>query len=288
MSEAYAHPEVVVEPAWVAEHLHDPSVRLVESNQDLILYNVGHIPGAVRIDWLNDLSDGQVRDIVDAQRFAQVMEANGIGNDTTVVLYGDMYNWWAAYTFWVFKLFGHRDVRIMNGGRAHWIAEAHTLTRAPAHYAPTSYQPAPRDDAALRVFYPQVLEHSERYEQGCRLLDGRSAAEYRGETSVQPEYPQMSTLRAGHIPTALHLPGSLLVNEDSTFKPRAELEQIMQQHGITSAHDIICYCLVGVMSSYTWFVLTSLLGYPRVRNYDGSWTEWGNLVRMPVATEQHE
>ncbi len=276
----YAHPEALVETQWVADHLNDPNVRIVESDEDLLLYDTGHIPGAVKIDWVQDLNDPVVRDYLDSERFAELMRAKGISNDTTVVLYGDKHNWWATYAFWVFKLFGHRDVRIMNGGRAKWITEGRPLTREVPVYPPTNYVAPPRDDTQIRAFRDQVLEFV-RQRQGV-LVDVRSPQEYSGERTHMPDYPQEGTLRGGHIPGAVNIPWAKAVNEDSTFKSADELRTMYAAQGVTPDKDVIAYCRIGERSSHTWFVLIYLLGYPKVRNYDGSWTEWGNGVGLPI------
>lgn len=276
----YAHPEALVETQWVADHLHDPNVRIVESDEDLLLYDTGHIPGAVKIDWVQDLNDPVVRDYLDSERFAALMRAKGISNDTTVVLYGDKHNWWATYAFWVFKLFGHRDVRIMNGGRAKWIAEGRPLTREVPSYPPGNYVAPPRNDAEIRAFRDQVLEFV-RQRKGV-LVDVRSPQEYTGERTHMPDYPQEGTLRGGHIPTAVNIPWAKAVNEDSTFKSIEELRELYASQGVAPDKEVIAYCRIGERSSHTWFVLTYLLGFPNVRNYDGSWTEWGNSVGLPI------
>jgi thiosulfate/3-mercaptopyruvate sulfurtransferase len=276
----YAHPEVLVETSWVAEHLNDPNVRLVESNEDILLYSTGHIPGAINIDWIADLNDPVVRDYLDRERFAQLLSSRGIGNDTTVVFYGDKHNWWATYAFWVFKLFGHKDARIMNGGRAKWVAEGREMTKDVPDYPAKPYTAPERDDKAIRAFREQVLEHIKS--AGKALVDVRSPQEYSGEKLHMPEYPQEGTLRAGHIPTAVNIPWAAAVNQDSTFKSRSELEQLYKSQGVTPDKDVVTYCRIGERSSHTWFVLTYLLGYDQVRNYDGSWTEWGNAVGVPI------
>jgi len=276
----YAHPEVLVETQWVADHLHDPKVRIVESDEDLLLYDTGHIPGAVKIDWVQDLNDPVIRDYLDSERFASLMRAKGISNDTTVVLYGDKHNWWATYAFWVFKLFGHRDVRIMNGGRAKWIAEGRPLTREVPSYPEGNYVAPPRDDSQIRAFRDQVLDFV-RQRKGV-LVDVRSPQEYTGERTHMPDYPQEGTLRGGHIPTAVNIPWARAVNEDSTFKSADELRELYAAQGVTPDKEVIAYCRIGERSSHTWFILTYLLGYPKVRNYDGSWTEWGNSVGLPI------
>jgi thiosulfate/3-mercaptopyruvate sulfurtransferase len=276
----YAHPEVLVDTAWVAEHLNDRNVRLVESNEDILLYDQGHVPGAVKIDWVADLNDPVVRDYLDREHFAKLLSAKGIGNDTTVVFYGDKNNWWATYAFWVFKLYGHKDARIMNGGRAKWIAEGRDLTKEVPSYPRAEYRAPERDDRTIRAFRDQVREHIKR--SGVALVDVRSPQEYTGERTHMPEYPQEGTLRGGHIPTAASIPWAKAVREDSTFKSPEELRELYGSQGVTPDKDVIAYCRIGERSSHTWFVLTYLLGYPKVRNYDGSWTEWGNAVGLPI------
>ncbi len=276
----YAHPEALVDTAWVADHLNDPKVRIVECDEDILLYDQGHIPGAVKIDWVGELNDPIVRDYLDRERFEKLMISKGISNDTTVVFYGDKHNWWATYALWVFKLFGHPDTRIMNGGRAKWIAEGRPLTREVPSYPPGTYQAPERNDAAIRAFRDQVLAHIRQ--PGTALVDVRSPQEYTGERLHMPEYPQEGALRGGHIPTAVSIPWASAVREDSTFKSADELRELYASKGITPDKDVIAYCRIGERSSHTWFVLTYLLGYPKVRNYDGSWTEWGNAVGLPI------
>jgi len=278
----YAHPEVLVETDWVAENLDNPRIRLVECNHDPLLYHTGHLPGAVRLDWMTDLSDPIRRDLPDAPRFAQMLTARGINNKTTLIFYGDQYNWWATYAFWVCKLFGHADARIMNGGRAKWLAEGRPLTRAGGAERDSEahqYNAPTRDDSAFRATYRQVPARIGQPDSA--LVDVRTAQEYGGAAPPTPELPQ--TLRGGHIPTAVNIPWARLVNPDSSFKRREEFTRIFDEGGITPEKEVISYCLMGGLSSHTWFVLTWLLGYPRVRNYDGGWSEWGNLVAVPVA-----
>jgi thiosulfate/3-mercaptopyruvate sulfurtransferase len=277
----YANPGVLVDTAWVADHLNDPNVRLVESNEDILLYDTGHIPGAIKIDWVADLNDPVTRDYLDRERFEQLLAAKGINNDTTVVFYGDKNNWWATYAFWVFKLFGHKDARILNGGRAKWIAEGRELTKTVPNYPAATYRAPERDDRRIRAFRDQVMEHLKQADP--TLVDVRSPQEFSGEKLHMPEYPQEGTLRGGHIPGAQNIPWAQAANPDGTFKSRAELEELYQGKGITPDKDVIAYCRIGERSSHTWFVLTYLLGYPQVRNYDGSWTEWGNMVGVPIA-----
>jgi thiosulfate/3-mercaptopyruvate sulfurtransferase len=280
MMAEYAHPEVLVDTAWVAEHLNDPQVRIVESNEDILLYDQGHIPGAIKIDWVADLNDQVVRDYLDREHFEKLLSAKGISNDTTVVFYGDKNNWWATYALWVFKLYGHKDARIMNGGRAKWIAEGRDLTKEVPSYVPANYKAPERDDKTIRAFRDEVREHIKK--SGVALVDVRSPQEYSGERTHMPEYPQEGTLRGGHIPTAVSIPWAKAVKEDSTFKSPEDLQELYGSQGVTPDKDVVAYCRIGERSSHTWFVLTYLLGYPKVRNYDGSWTEWGNGVGLPI------
>ncbi|HVN14894.1 MAG TPA: sulfurtransferase [Anaerolineales bacterium] len=275
----YIHPEVLVETNWLVEHLNDQEVRIVEADEDVLLYDVGHIPGAVKISWHEDLNDARVRDYLDAEKFAALLSSKGISNATTVVFYGDKNNWWATYNFWVFKLFGHKDVRVLNGGRKKWEDEKREFTKEVPSYAKASYKTPKRDDKKIRVFRDDVLNHVEKR---LPLVDVRSPAEYTGEKLHMPEYPQEGALRGGHIPGAKNIPWAKAVREDGTFKSVDELKELYQGQGITPEKDIVTYCRIGERSSHSWFVLTYLLGYPNVRNYDGSWTEWGNLVRAPI------
>ncbi len=275
----YAHPERLVTTAWLAAHLHDPGLVVVESDEDVLLYDTGHIPGAVKVDWHLDLNDQVTRDYVDSRAFADLMARRGISRDATVVVYGDKSNWWAAYALWVFSLFGHRDVRLLDGGRAMWIAEGRPVTTDPAVREPVEYPLVERVDAPIRAFRDDVLAHL-----GRPLVDVRSPEEYTGERLHMPDYPQEGALRGGHIPGARSVPWARAAADDGTFKTRAELEAIYRDEvGLRPDDDIVAYCRIGERSSHTWFVLTHLLGYPHVRNYDGSWTEWGNVVRVPVA-----
>ena len=277
----YAHPEVLVDTDWVAAHLDDPKVRLLESDEDVLLYDTGHIPGAQKLDWVGDLNDPVVRDYLDKGHFEQLISRLGIANDTTVVFYGDKNNWWATYALWVFKLFGHQDARILNGGRKKWIDEGRPLTKDVPHYPQTQYHAQERNDAEIRAFREQVLESLGK----VALVDVRSPDEYTGKKLHMPEYPQEGALRGGHIPTAQNIPWAQAANEDGTFKSREQLDQLYTGKGITSDKDVIAYCRIGERSSHTWFVLKYLLGYNNVRNYDGSWTEWGNSVGVPIERE---
>src|SRR5581483_190856 len=275
----YAHPDKLVETDWVAAHLNDPGIRIVEYDEDVLLYEVGHIPGAVKIDWVQNLNDPIKRDYIDRARFEQLMSKAGIGNDTRVIFYGDKNNWWACYALWVFQLFGHTHTAIMNGGRQKWIDEGRELSKDVPSYPPTTYRALDRDDHTIRAFRDDVLEHIQK---GLPLVDVRSPQEYSGELLHMPGYPQEGALRGGHVPGAKSIPWAKNVTEKATFKPLAELKALYEPQGVTPDRDIIAYCRIGERSSLTWFVLTYLLGYPNVRNYDGSWTEWGNLVGTPI------
>jgi thiosulfate/3-mercaptopyruvate sulfurtransferase len=280
MSSTYANPEVLVSTDWVAEHLKDPNLRLVESNEDVLLYDTGHIDGAVNIDWHADLNDPLVRDYIGPAQFAALMRRNGIRRDTTVVFYGDKNNWWACYAFWVFQLFGHTNAKVMNGGRAKWIAEGRTLARERVTYPESEYAVPTRDDSKIRAFRDEVLKH-----QAAKLplVDVRSPGEYSGQLLHMPDYPQEGALRGGHIPGAKSIPWAKAANPDATFKSVDDLRTLYEsENGLKPGDDIIAYCRIGERSSLTWFVLKYLLGYSNVRNYDGSWTEWGNAVRVPI------
>ncbi len=277
----YARPDVLVDTNWVAQHLNDPAVRIIESNEDQLLYPSGHIPGAVQVDWAADLNDPVRRDYLDKAGFDALMSRIGVSRDTTVVFYGDKSNWWATYAFWVFQLFGHTNAKVMDGGRLKWEQEGRELTREIPSYPATSYDAPARDDTRIRAFKEEVLKHQAA---GLPLVDVRSPAEYSGERTHMPEYPQEGVLRGGHIPGAKSVPWARAANpEDGTFKTAADLRAIYEQEqGLKPGDDVIAYCRIGERSSHTWFVLTYLLGYDHVRNSDGSWTEWGNSVGVPV------
>lgn len=281
MADNYARADVLVTTQWVADNLDKTDqIRLVESNEDVLLYSTGHIPNAVHIDWVADLNDSIRRDYLNEQQFASLLSRNGIGNDTTVVFYGDKNNWWATYAFWVFKLFGHEDCRIMNGGRQKWIAEGRELTKEKVSFPATEYQPSARADYKIRAFRDQVLAH---VMAGQPLVDVRSPQEFSGELLHMPGSPQEGALRGGHIKGAVSVPWSRAVAEDGAFKSADQLRAIYEdEQGLAPDKNVIAYCRIGERSSHTWFVLTYLLGYPNVRNYDGSWTEWGNLVGVPI------
>ncbi len=277
----YAHPDALVSTEWVAAHLDDPNVRIVESNEDPLLYPSGHIPGAVQVDWTHDLNDQLRRDYLQKAGFESLMARIGVSKETTVIFYGDKNNWWATYALWVFQLFGHSNAKIMDGGRAKWEREGRPMTRAVPEYAATQYSAPERDDSQIRAFRDTVLAHQNA---GKPLIDVRSPAEYTGEKLHMPDYPNEGALRGGHIPGAKNVPWSKAVNpDDGTFRSAAELKALYEQEqGLSADKDVITYCRIGERSSHTWFVLTYLLGYPNVRNYDGSWTEYGNLVNVPI------
>lgn len=283
----FAFPDVLVSTDWVAENSgRTDDIRLVESNEDVLLYSLGHIPNAVHIDWVADLNDAVKRDYLNEAQFAQLLSRNGISSDTTVVFYGDKNNWWASYAFWVFKLFGHADCRIMDGGRKKWIDEGRELTKDKPSFAPGTYEPQARADYKIRAFRDQVLAHI-AVEQP--LVDVRSPQEFSGELLHMPGSPQEGALRGGHIRGAVNVPWSRAVAEDGRFKTAAELRAIYEdEQGLSPENNVIAYCRIGERSSHTWFVLTYLLGYANVRNYDGSWTEWGNLVGVPIENPSQE
>jgi len=281
----YHDPSRLVTPAWVAEHLGQPGLVIVESNEDPLLYDVGHLPGAVRIDWHTDLQDPVARDYLDGAGFAALMDAKGIGRDDTIVFYGDKANWWAAYALWVFSLFGHADLRIMDGGRDAWDAEGHAWTREKPSVTPpaagSGYPVVERTDAAIRAFRSDVEVHMAA---GRQMIDVRSPQEFTGERTHMPDYPQEGAMRGGHIPGARSVPWGRAVDPDTgRFLPVDQLRALYEDgEGMDPSQPTVAYCRIGERSSHSWFVLTHLLGFADVRNYDGSWTEWGNLVRAPI------
>ncbi|WP_434619582.1 sulfurtransferase [Arthrobacter sp. A5] len=281
---AYAHPDRLVSTHWLADALAagaaaDGSLVLVESDEDVLLYETGHIPGAVKIDWHTDLNDEVTRDYVDGPAFAQLAAAKGISRDSTVVIYGDKSNWWAAYALWVFTLFGHEDVRLLDGGRDKWIAEGRDVTTKSTKVEPAKYPVVERSDAPIRAFKDDVLAHL-----GNPLIDVRSPEEYSGQRTHMPAYPQEGAMRGGHIPTAASIPWGRAAAQDGTYRSRDELEALyLDEAGLKPGDDVVAYCRIGERSSHTWFALKYLLGFDTVRNYDGSWTEWGNAVRVPIA-----
>ncbi len=280
MAKSYAHPEVLVSTAWVDEHRHDPKVRIVESDEDVLLYQQGHVPGAVKIDWHNDLQDQIVRDYIDKGRFAELCSSKGIAPDTTVVFYGDKNNWWACYAMWVFKLYGHADCRIMDGGRKRWELDGRPWSRDGETSYPRTHYVAHDPDSSIRAFRDEVLKHQRA---GKQLVDVRSPGEYTGELLHMADYPQEGALRGGHIPGACNIPWARAANDDGTFKSAKDLEKIYAgEGGLKRRGPVVAYCRIGERSSHTWFVLHYLLGFPKVKNYDGSWTEWGNTVGVPI------
>jgi thiosulfate/3-mercaptopyruvate sulfurtransferase len=278
--QGYAHPEVLVSTEWLAAHLSDPSLRVIESDEDVLLYDVEHIPGAQKVDWHQDLNDPVVRDYVSREQFEALLRRLGVDESTTVVFYGDKNNWWATYAFWVFQLFGFTNAKLLDGGRIKWEQEGRPMTTDVPTYAPTRYRAPERSDARIRAFMEDVRRHMQA---GRPLVDVRSPQEFTGERTHMPDYPQEGTLRGGHIPGARSVPWARAANADGTFKSASELRAIYEEEqGLEPGDDVIAYCRIGERSSHTWFVLTYLLGYEKVRNYDGSWTEWGNAVRAPI------
>ena len=276
----YAHPEALVSTDWLAHHLNDPTVRVLESDEDVLLYDMGHIPGALKIDWHNDLNDPVMRDYIDRAQFQALLRRLGISDDTTVVFYGDKNNWWATYALWVFELFGFRHGKILDGGRTKWETEDRAMTTDVPKVLPSSYTAPERDDAHIRAFMPDVREH---VRARGKLVDVRSPDEFSGAKLHMPDYPQEGAMRGGHIPGARNVPWSRAANTDGTFRSADELRALYEgEAGLRPQDDVVAYCRIGERSSHTWFVLKYLLGYDRVRNYDGSWTEWGNAVRAPI------
>jgi thiosulfate/3-mercaptopyruvate sulfurtransferase len=276
----YAEPGRLVSAGWLQERLGQPGLVVVESDEDVLLYETGHIPGAVKVDWHTELNDPVVRDYLDGAGFADLLGRKGIRRDDTVVIYGDKNNWWAAYALWVFSLFGHEDVRLLDGGRDKWIAEGRPITAERTVRPATQYPVVERDDSRLRAYKEDVLAHL-----GNPLIDVRSPEEYDGSRTSAPAYPEEGALRAGHIPTAASVPWARAVAPDGGFKSRAELDAIYRDEvGLEDGDSVVAYCRIGERSSHTWFVLKHLLGFEDVRNYDGSWTEWGSAVRVPIAT----
>ena len=276
----YAHPDVLVSTDWVAGHLQDPAVRLLESDEDVLLYDSGHVPGAQKLDWVDDLNDPLLRDYVGREDMEQLLRARGISEATRIVLYGDRNNWWATYAFWVLRLFGIENLAIMDGGRQRWADEGRPLVSGREPVTPGHIRVGDRKES-IRAFRDDVLAH---VKAGRRLVDVRSPEEFRGERLHLAEYPNEGALRGGHIPGARNVPWARAVDpETHCFRTAAELRAIYEQEqGLAPGEEIIAYCRIGERSSHTWFVLTYLLGYSSVRNYDGSWTEWGNAVRAPI------
>jgi thiosulfate/3-mercaptopyruvate sulfurtransferase len=277
----YAYPEKLVSTQWVAEHLTDPAVRIVESNEDILLYSRGHVPGAVQIDWIADLNDPITRDYLNRVQFEQLMSRNGIAKDTFVVFYGDKSNWWACYALWIFELFSHTKTAVVDGGRLKWEKEGRPLSKDVPIVPITTYHAPDRTDYKIRAYRDDVLKHTQA---GLPLVDVRSPGEYSGQLFHMDGYPQEGSLRTGHIQGAASVPWAKAANpEDGSFKTAEQLRQLYEhEQGLNPSDSIIAYCRIGERSSHTWFVLKYLLGYPNVRNYDGSWTEWGNLVGVPI------
>jgi thiosulfate/3-mercaptopyruvate sulfurtransferase len=276
----YAHPERLVSTVWLEENSGKDGLVILESNEDVLLYDTGHIPGAIKIDWHTELNDPVVRDYLKGPEFATLMSKKGISRDDTIVLYGDKSNWWAAYTLWVFSLFGHEDVRLLNGGRDAWVKEGRPLTKDVPTPTPSSYPVVERHDESIRAFKEEILDHL-----GKPLIDVRSPEEYSGERTTMPAYPEEGALRGGHIPTAKSIPWASAAAEDGRFKPHKDLVALyIDKQGFHPGDDVITYCRIGERSSHSWFVMKYLLGFENVKNYDGSWTEWGSAVRVPITT----
>ena len=278
-NKGYAHPEALVDADWVQAHLNDPKIRLVEVDVDTKAYDSGHIPGAVAFNWQKELQDQVVRAPVDADQLASLLSNAGISNDTTIVVYGDNNNWFAAWALWILKYYGHDDVRILDGGRAKWLADKREITTQVPHYSATTYIVKGTNDS-IRVFRDQVLK--ELGGSNLALVDVRSPGEYSGELLAPANLPQEGAQRGGHIPGAANIPWSQAVREDGTFKSADELRALYGSKSVTPDKEVIAYCRIGERSSHTWFVLSYLLGYNNVRNYDGSWTEWGSLIGAPI------
>jgi thiosulfate/3-mercaptopyruvate sulfurtransferase len=278
--ENYKNPEVLVSTHWVAEHKDDPDIRIVESDEDILLYETGHIPEAIKIDWQNDLQDPLVRDYIQPEQFEKLMSRKGIAPESRVVFYGDKNNWWACYAFWAFKLYGHENCLIMDGGRQKWIGEGRPLTKNVPHLSKTKYKGSQLNERSIRAFREEVILHTRAKKA---LIDVRSPQEFSGELLHMENYSQEGALRGGHIPQAQNVPWAKAVKDDGTFKSYQELSEIYQKQAkLKPKDDIIAYCRIGERSAHTWFVLTYLLGFEKVKNYDGSWTEWGNMVRVPI------
>ncbi len=280
VAKGYAHPERLVSTEWLAEHLDHPTLRLLECNEDVLLYSVEHIPGAQKLDWHIDLNDQVERDYITRTQFEALLRTKGIDNTTTVVFYGDKNNWWATYAFWVFRLCGFDNCVLLDGGRAKWLAEERPTTTDVPTFPGTTFTADQRQDAGIRAFIDDTRQHMT---DGLPMIDVRSPQEYTGEKLHMPDYPQEGTLRGGHIPGARSVPWARAANADGSFKSAAELRTIYQDElGLAPSDDVVTYCRIGERSSHTWFVLTYLLGFAKVRNYDGSWTEWGNAVRAAI------
>ncbi|MBX6333436.1 MAG: sulfurtransferase [Gemmatimonadaceae bacterium] len=280
LQKGYVHPEVLVSTDWLAANLDNPTIRIIESDEDVLLYDIAHIPNAQKIDWHTDLNDPVVRDYVNREQFQALLREKGIDENTTVVFYGDKNNWWACYAYWVFQLFNFTNARVLDGGRVKWEQEQRPMSTEVPKFTPSNYVAPERDDRRIRAFREDALAHSQARKP---LIDVRSPDEFTGKKTHMPEYPQEGVLRGGHIPGAKNVPWGRAANPDGTFKSADELRAIYEKEvGLRKEDDVIAYCRIGERSSHTWFVLTYLLGYDKVRNYDGSWTEWGNSVRLPI------
>ena len=280
MSNRYAHPEVLVDTNWTEDHLKDPNVRIAEVDYDpKANYHLGHIPGSVLFDWKRDINDPLSRNIISKESCEELLKKSGINQDTTLVLYGDFNNWFAAFAFWVFKYYGYKDVRIMNGGRKKWLEEDKSIDKTIPTYSTGNFK-ASSPDEKIRTYLNHVSE-SLKNKQSI-LVDVRSPAEFTGEVTAPAEYPTEHAQRGGHIPAAINIPWGKAVNEDGTFKSVEDLMNLYKENGILPEKEVISYCRIGERSSHTWFVLKYLLGYPDVKNYDGSWTEWGNMIGNPI------
>lgn len=279
-SNGYVHPEVLVDTGWVEVHLNDPTVRIIEVDVDTTAYaDEGHIPGAVGFNWRKDLQDQLIRAPILGTHLEALLEGAGVSNDTTIVLYGDNNNWFAAWAFWILIFYGHKDVRLLNGGRLKWLVEKREITNDVPSYPRTTYH-ARVTNTEIRALRDYIL--SQLGQGYIALVDVRSPGEYSGELLAPANLPQEGAQRGGHIPGAANIPWSMAVREDGTFKSADELRSIYENKGITSDKEVIAYCRIGERSSHSWFVLHYLLGYPKVRNYDGSWTEWGSLIGAPI------
>ena len=280
LAKGYTHPELLVSTDWLAANLDNPSIRIIESDEDVLLFDLGHIRNAQKVDWHQDLNDPVTRDYVGREAFQALLRRLGIDDSTTVVFYGDKNNWWACYALWVFHLFGFENARVLDGGRVKWEQEGRRLIADVPHFQRSTYTAPERTDEHIRAFREETLSHAKAK---LPLIDVRSPDEFSGKKTHMPEYPQEGVLRGGHIPGAKNVPWARAANPDGTFKSADELRSIYEKEaGLKPSDDVIAYCRIGERSSHTWFVLRYLLGYDKVRNYDGSWTEWGNSVRLPI------
>jgi thiosulfate/3-mercaptopyruvate sulfurtransferase len=281
----YRYPEVLVDADWVQSHLNDPSVRLLEVDVDTKGYEQGHIPGAVGIDWQKELQEQVVRAPLNKEHLEELLSRSGVSNDTTIILYGDNNNWFAAWALWILKYYGHKDVRLLDGGRIKWLADKREITTEVPSYPQASYK-AQKPHEEIRAYRDQIFSSLGR--EGFALVDVRSPAEYNGELLAPANLPQEGAQRGGHIPSAANIPWVSAVREDGTFKSAEELQALYAAQGVTADKNVVAYCRIGERSSHTWFVLHYLLGYQNVRNYDGSWTEWGSLIGAPIEKTQKE